>query len=195
MLVIVSKAVIRLWRIEGSNPSPSAEPSGSRVETRSRQALCGLEDLTSQSTEVHRRLCKSTVWVVTGARLAHGSTAILCLLRQQAFPYAHPARRQGTVCRCEWRGCRDPNDQSKQPSLDPDREPNLTSRKRSGRVCEPYALDRMVHELEAIRVELTEESIPQRGRGADEARESRPRCREGPQQRAFSRSCRTSGCA
>jgi hypothetical protein len=53
----------------------------------------------------------------------------------------------------------------------------------------------MAHELEAIRVELTEESIRSEGVGADEARESRPRCREGPQQRASSRSCRTSGAA
>jgi hypothetical protein len=69
----VSKAVIRLRRIEGSNPSPSAQPSGSRFETRSGRALGGLEDFSSQSMGVHGRLCKATDfgghWRTTGARI------------------------------------------------------------------------------------------------------------------------------
>jgi len=57
---------------EGSNPSPSAQPSGSRVETRCGGMVCGLEDLSSQSVGVHRGLWKSTGfsghWRTTGAR-------------------------------------------------------------------------------------------------------------------------------
>src|SRR6266545_572418 len=56
----VSKAVRGHWPLEGSNPSPSAQPggswSGSRVGTRA----CGLLDRSAQSTQVRGRLPKST---------------------------------------------------------------------------------------------------------------------------------------
>ena len=56
----VSKAVIRLRRIEGSNPSPSAQRCGFPLGARFRITVCGLEDFSSQSMDVHRDLQKST---------------------------------------------------------------------------------------------------------------------------------------
>jgi hypothetical protein len=72
MFMAVSKAVIRLRRIEGSNPSPSAQPRGSRLGA----CLPGAKAVSrtspvnpGKSIDVSGR---ALVYVVTGARLAHG---------------------------------------------------------------------------------------------------------------------------
>jgi len=80
--VKVSTAVIRLRRIEGSNPSPSDQSSGSRREARFPAVAGGLENLTSQSMEVDV-FGSPLVCVLTGAPLAHGQRSTPRLPRQQ----------------------------------------------------------------------------------------------------------------
>jgi hypothetical protein len=58
-------------RIEGSNPSPSAQPSGSRPGSRVGAGACGLSNRSAQSMKVRGGLRKSTGftghWRTTGA--------------------------------------------------------------------------------------------------------------------------------
>ena len=74
MFVSVSKAAIRHRRIEGSNPSPSAQQSGASHKGAPLQACGGLNGRTVQSTEVHAHTQESTNscthWRTTGARVA-----------------------------------------------------------------------------------------------------------------------------
>jgi hypothetical protein len=62
MCVSVSKAAIRHFRIEGSNPSPSAQPSRASQTTRRYWWCGGFGDRIVQSGRVHRRRRKSSIW-------------------------------------------------------------------------------------------------------------------------------------
>jgi hypothetical protein len=68
--VTVSKAVRGHWPLEGSNPSPSAQPSRSSSGSRFGAAACGLSNRNAQSIEVRGGLQASTGfgrhWRTTG---------------------------------------------------------------------------------------------------------------------------------
>jgi hypothetical protein len=67
----VSKAGEVHWPLEGSNPSPSAQPSGSLSGSRVGAGACGLSNRNARSTEVRGGLRKSTGlrghWRTSGA--------------------------------------------------------------------------------------------------------------------------------
>jgi hypothetical protein len=77
MFVPVSKAAIRHWRIEGSNPSPSAQPRGAPREGAPLLACGGFGDRNVQSVEVQARPQESVGlrvdWRTTGERIRHES--------------------------------------------------------------------------------------------------------------------------
>jgi hypothetical protein len=62
-------------RIEGSNPSPSAQPSGSRRGSRFGAGARGLANRNAQSLQVRGRLRKSTDFTPHWRRVAHDGDA------------------------------------------------------------------------------------------------------------------------